>query len=90
MALDVAKLAEAIGLKPETCQDLLDAGWTLTFATGEPHRWVQGGGLSDRVVTLEPGAITIEQAHEPAGLARRIAEGISAQVGMSDLWEGAR
>ncbi|QUE25614.1 hypothetical protein SEA_SADLAD_67 [Microbacterium phage SadLad] len=77
MALDVTKLAEAIGLKPETCQDLLDAGWALTFATGEPHRWTQGGQATDRQVTLWPGAITIEQVYEPTALARRIAEGIA-------------
>lgn len=38
----IAKIADAIGLKPDTVKDLIDAGWTLTFQSGEPSRWVQG------------------------------------------------
>lgn len=52
----IEKIADAIGLKPDTVKDLIDTGWTLTFQSGEPSRWEQGKGLSD-VAKLAAGGI---------------------------------
>lgn len=38
--IDIAKMAEATGLKPETCLDLIDSGWTWERGRNGPTRFV--------------------------------------------------
>lgn len=53
------KFAKLTGLKPETCMDLLAAGWTLEREHQKPTRWVQGRGRRDipASVALAQGGI---------------------------------
>lgn len=57
-AARIEKIADAVGLKPDTVKDLIDAGWTLTFQSGEPSRWEQGKGRADMAKLAAGGLVS--------------------------------